>query len=222
MSLELHGLLTLGSLRLEAHLEVGDEIVAVTGANGIGKTSLLRLIAGLLALDCGSLRLHGRLLDDAASGLLVPPHRRQVGLMFQDHVLFPFSTALENVAFPLRRQGLGATEARSRAQRQLDHYGIGALADRRPQQLSGGEAQRVALARALVGRPAALLLDEPLSALDAGARAGFRRLLRDQLSALPGPKVLVSHDQLDIAQICDRAVTLCWSGSAVVIRPAPP
>src|SRR6478752_3674278 len=139
----------LGTLDLDVDLRVdAGETVALLGPNGAGKTTVLRAMSGLTPIDAGRIELDGTLLDDGAA-TFVPPERRPVGVVFQDYVLFPHLSALDNVAFGLRAHGTGRSEARRVARRWLDTVGLGDHADRRPAALSGGEAQRVALARAL-------------------------------------------------------------------------
>ena len=222
VGLELDGEIRRGDFVLRASLRVGDETVALTGANGAGKTTLLHAIAGLVPLAAGRLAVGARdatgaagaagytVLDapDAPSAPFVPPHRRGVAMVFQDHLLFPFLDARDNVAFALRRAGVARGEARARAEAALADYGVAHLARARPGRLSGGEAQRVALARALVGGPQIVLLDEPLAALDAAARRDNRALLRERLAAIRGPKLLVTHDREDLAALCAREYRL--------------
>jgi molybdate transport system ATP-binding protein len=199
----------LGGLRLDVHLEVSrGETVAVVGPNGAGKTTLLRALAGLQPLTAGRIALDGVVLDDTATGEFAPAEARPVGVVFQDYVLFPHLSALDNVAFGLRCRGVARTEARRRARAWLDRVGLAGHVDTRPQHLSGGEAQRVALARALATQPALLLLDEPLAALDATTRARTRRDLRMHLSAHDGVRVVVTHDPLDAAALADRIVVV--------------
>jgi molybdate transport system ATP-binding protein len=201
--------LRLGALDLDAHVGVAaGEVVAVLGPNGAGKTTLLRVLAGLVAPASGRVVLDGSILDDPAAGVWVPPERRPVGVVFQDGLLFPHLSALDNVAFGLRCRGLTRSEARVRARDQLEQAGLGDLAARRPVALSGGQTQRVALARALVIEPRLLLLDEPLSALDAGARVEVRRALRRELATFEGTRLLVTHDPLDAVALADRLVVL--------------
>jgi molybdate transport system ATP-binding protein len=138
----------------------------------------------------------------------VPPERRRVGVVFQEHRLFSHLSVLDNVAFGPRCQGVRRGAARSRARHWLDRLDLGGLADRRPSALSGGQAQRVALARALASRPRLLLLDEPFASLDAGARADLRSGLPDVLRAHEGPTLLVTHDPLDALVLGDRLVVL--------------
>ena len=138
----------------------------------------------------------------------MPTEQRPVGFVFQDYLLFPHLSALENVAFGLRARGLARAEARRRAAAWLERVGLAAHAAARPRALSGGQAQRVALARALVGEPRLLLLDEPLAALDAATRTEVRRDLRRHLASFDGTRLLVTHDPLDAIALADRLVVL--------------
>ena len=209
MSLEAAVGLTMGRLRLEVELAVGTgELVVLLGPNGAGKTTLLRALAGLLALDRGRVVLDGAVLEDTAAGAWVPTERRPIGFVFQDYLLFPHLSALENVAFGLRARGLGRAEARRRAGAWLDRVGLAGHAGARPRALSGGQAQRVALARAMVSEPRLLLLDEPLAALDAATRAEVRRDLRRHLASFGGTRLLVTHDPLEALALADRLVVL--------------
>ena len=191
-----------GSLELRLTLRVAPgETVAVLGPNGAGKTTLLRVLAGLHPLDDGEVRLDGVVLDGDAS-------ERSVGMVFQDHLLFPHLSVLENVAFGPRARGVRKDEARAAAADWLRLVGLERRGGDRPSTLSGGEAQRVALARALATDPRMLLLDEPLSALDATTRATTRRDLRKVLITHDGVKVIVTHDPLEAMALADRLVVL--------------
>ena len=194
---------------------------AVLGPNGAGKTTLMEVLAGLLPIERGYVRLDGRTLDDPSEGVFLAPSERRVGVVFQDGVLFPHMGALENVAFGLRAAGAARREARRRAAGWLEAVGLGGggLAERRPRFLSGGQAQRVALARALVTDPAMLLLDEPFSALDITARAGLRQLLADHLAGFPGPRLLITHDPAEAFLLADHFVIL-EAGSVVQVGSA--
>lgn len=206
------------------------EVVAVIGPNGAGKSSVLHVIAGLLRPDGGTVTVGAHRLTDGASGLHVAVHHRRVGLLLQDPALFPHLTVAGNVAFGPRarhdrRRGL-RSEARPTAAHWLGEVGAADLADRRPGQLSGGQAQRVALARALAAEPDVLLLDEPLSGLDVTAASAMRRLLRGVLSSGGRSSVLVSHDLLDIVTLADRVVVIecgrvAESGSVADVLTAP-
>ena len=146
------------------------QVVGLLGPNGAGKSTLLSAVAGLTPVSSGRITLAGKVMDDADTGAFVEAAERPVGFVFQNYRLFPYLTVAENVAFSPRARGMGKRSARTAAGYWLDRLGLTGLADRKPGQLSGGQAQRVALARALAGQPALLLLDEPLSALDAGTR----------------------------------------------------
>jgi molybdate transport system ATP-binding protein len=209
VSLEARVELTLGQLQLDVDLTVATgELVVLLGPNGAGKTTLLRALAGLVPLDWGRVVLDGRVLEDAAAGAWVPTEQRPIGFVFQDYLLFPHLSALENVAFGLRARGLGRAEARRRARAWLDRVGLAAHAGARPRALSGGQAQRVALARAMVADPRLLLLDEPLAALDAATRSEVRRDLRRHLASFDGIRLLVTHDPLEAVALADRLVVL--------------
>jgi molybdate transport system ATP-binding protein len=206
MSVVLKGSVRQGRLILDLDVVVGDEIVAISGVNGIGKTTFLKVLAGLLALDAGILQVNGNVLDDINHQVFVPAHLRNVGMVFQDNVLLPFLSALDNVAYPMMATGVGRQQAQQLAIDAMGQHGIGHLAQMKPMQLSGGQQQRVALVRALIGKPQLVLLDEPLSALDVDARREVRSWLRDQLKALPGTKFVVTHDLVDISELCDREI----------------
>jgi len=194
-------------------------VVAVLGPNGAGKTTLLRALAGLLPLDAGRVVLDGAVLEDARDRVRVPAERRPVGVVFQDYLLFPHLSALENVAFGLRARGVERSAARRAARGWLDRVGLSAYSDARPRALSGGQAQRVALARALATDPLLLLLDEPLAALDAATRAQVRSDLRRHLRAFGGCTLLVTHDALDAMVLADRIVVV---EDGRVVQDGPP
>ena len=209
MSLEARVELILGQLHLDVDLAVASgELVVLLGPNGAGKTTLLRALAGLVPLDRGRVVLDGRVLEDAEGGEWVATEHRPIGFVFQDYLLFPHLSALENVAFGLRARGLTKVEARRRAAAWLERVGLAAHATSRPRALSGGQAQRVALARAMAGDPRLLLLDEPLAALDAATRAEVRRDLRRHLASFDGTRLLVTHDPLEAIALADRLVVL--------------
>jgi molybdate transport system ATP-binding protein len=199
---------TVGDFDLAVELTVGEEVVAVLGPNGAGKSTLLRAVAGLRAVDRGRVTIDDVVVDDAAAGRFVPPQRRPIGVVFQDYLLFPFLTARDNVAFGLRSRKVPRREAARRADEWLARVGLADKAGARPGELSGGQAQRVALARAIVSRPRVLLLDEPLAALDAGARIDIRRELRRHLAESAGARLIVTHDPVDASVLADRVVIL--------------
>lgn len=201
--------LSRGTLRLDVSLDLPmGTTVAVLGPNGAGKTTLLRALAGLQPLDQGRIALDGDVLEDAAAGVCRPPEERPIGVVFQDYLLFPHLSALENVAFGLRSRGVARADARRRATEWLERVGLGDRLASRPKELSGGQAQRVALARALAPDPRLLLLDEPLSALDASTRLEVRRELRRHLASFPGVRLVVTHDPLEAIALADVLVVL--------------
>jgi molybdate transport system ATP-binding protein len=180
------------------------QVLGVLGPNGAGKSTLLRALAGFVPLTGGAVRLAGRVLEDPEQGVRVPPDQREIGFVFQDYLLFPHLTALDNVAYGLRARGMRRAQAREAAAGWLARVGLADHARHRPRQLSGGQAQRVALARALVLRPKLLLLDEPLAALDAGTRLGLRTDLRRHLTSYGGPAVVVTHDPTEAMVLADH------------------
>ena len=198
------------ALRAGAHstsfaLEVrANETVALVGPNGAGKTTCLHMVAGLLRPDSGRIACGEQVWFDAARGIDMPPERRRVGFVFQDYVLFPHLTVIENVRYGLGRAGRDAEGAAHWIER-LDLVGV---RDRRVSSLSGGERQRTALARALASAPQVLLLDEPLAALDAATRGSVRSRLRDLLREQGRPALLVTHDPVDALSLGDRIAVL--------------
>jgi molybdate transport system ATP-binding protein len=201
--------LRIGTLAVDVAVEAhAGETVAVLGPNGAGKTTLLRAIAGLVRADRATITLNGDVLDDTTKRIHVPPERRRFGFVFQDYLLFPHLSAIENVEFGLRAAGASPGEARRRAMHWLDRVGAATHADVRPRELSGGLAQRVALARALALEPRVLLLDEPLAALDATARGTIRRDLKRHLASFGGIRMVVTHDPIEAMALADRMVIL--------------
>jgi len=184
------------------------EVVGILGPNGAGKSTLLTAIAGLIPVSAGRIALAGRVMDDAGTGEFVETAGRPVGFVFQNYRLFPHMTVAGNVAFSPRARGMKHQAAESAAAHWLARLGLTDLADRKPGQLSGGQAQRVALARALAGEPQLLLLDEPLSALDAGARLDVQAELKRHLTDFAGPSLLVTHDPLEALVLADRILVL--------------
>ncbi|WP_247040636.1 sulfate/molybdate ABC transporter ATP-binding protein [Arthrobacter rhizosphaerae] len=193
----------------DVSLTVGPgETVAVMGPNGAGKSTLLDLIAGLLHPDSGRSVLGGKVLFEVLDGghTWLAPHRRGTALLAQDPLLFPHLSALENVAFGPGSSGASRTSARNTAREWLDAVEAGGLAQRRPGELSGGQAQRVAVARALAASPELLLLDEPLAALDIHAAPLLRRLLKHVLAGRSA--IIITHDVLDALMLADRVIVL--------------
>jgi molybdate transport system ATP-binding protein len=201
--------LRIGSLDIDVAVDATDgETVALLGPNGAGKTTILRAIAGLLAIERGRIEVDGLVLDDPAAGVFVPTANRPIGLVFQDYLLFPRMSALDNVAFGLRARGMARPAARTAAAGWLERFGLAGHAASRPRALSGGQSQRVALARALATLPRLLLLDEPLAALDAGTRVQVRASLRRHLATFGGARILVTHDPVDAMVLADRVIVV--------------
>jgi molybdate transport system ATP-binding protein len=196
-----------GDFDLEATVRAGPgEVVAVLGRNGSGKSTLLAAVAGLLHPDTGRIVLDGRVLTDTAAGVQLAPHRRRVGLLAQEPLLFPHLSVLDNVAFGPRVAGTRRSQARAAAMRRLTEVDAVEFASRRPHRLSGGQAQRIALARALASDPDLLLLDEPLSAVDVELAPALRSLLRSVLADRLA--VIVTHQVIDALVLADRVVVL--------------
>ncbi len=209
MSLQAQLQARVGSFDLDVDLSIAPgEVVALLGPNGAGKTSVLRALAGLLTIDAGRIALDGIVLDEPANAIRMPVEQRPIGVVFQDYLLFPHLSVLENVAFGLRSRGVGRTTATARARSWLDRVGLGPAANRKPGSLSGGQAQRVALVRALATDPALLLLDEPMAALDVSTRVELRRELRQHLESFRGVRLLVTHDPVEAMAMADRLIVL--------------
>lgn len=196
-----------GEFHLDADVTASPgRITAVLGPNGSGKTTLLHALAGLHPLDAGRIDLDGIVLDDPVAGILLPPEARRIGLVFQDFLLFPHMSVRANAEFGPRSRRLG--DPGRRAEEWLRRLDVADLADRRPSELSGGQAQRVALARALACDPALLLLDEPMAALDVSVRVDVRRELRQHLREFTGTTLIVTHDPLDALVLADDVIVL--------------
>jgi molybdate transport system ATP-binding protein len=196
-----------GQFALEATVQIAPgEVAAVLGRNGSGKSTLLSAVAGLLRPDIGRIVLDGRVLTDTAAGVELPPHRRRIGLLAQQPLLFPHLSVLDNVAFGPRSAGTPRTQARETALRRLAEVGAVEFAQRRPRRLSGGQAQRIALARALASDPDLLLLDEPLSAVDVELAPALRSLLQTVLAGRLA--LIVTHQVIDALMLADQVVVL--------------
>lgn len=174
--------------------EVPNGVTVVEGPSGSGKTTLLRAIAGLVRPEAGLVTLDDRVLVDIANNTFVPAERRNIAIVFQEYALFPHLDVMANVGYGLRARHVPRAERDARVLRELQRFDIATLAHARVTELSGGERQRVALARALVVEPAALMLDEPLSALDTATRARVRGELVAALRQVDVPTLFVSHD----------------------------
>jgi molybdate transport system ATP-binding protein len=192
-----------GALGIEVELDTQGGTLVIAGPNGAGKTSLLLMLLGALEPSAGRIVVNGRELFDSALGVNVRLEERALGYVPQDYALFPHLDVLENVEFVLecRPDRANARRVRERALAVLEELDMLSLAERRAHTLSGGEKQRVALARALAAEPSALLLDEPLAALDVGARREVRAFLRAYLQKLGVPTIVVSHDAKDAAEL---------------------
>jgi iron(III) transport system ATP-binding protein len=184
------------------------EIVALLGASGSGKTTLLRIAGGLERPDAGRVVIGTATAFDGATGVDVPAEGRNLGFVFQSYALWPHMTVAANVGYGLRVRRVAEQERALRVDRTLDRLGLSGLGARYPHQLSGGQQQRVALARALVYEPPVILLDEPLSNLDANLRESARSWLRETISTLGLSAVFVTHDQVEALAIADRVVLL--------------
>lgn len=213
MSLALEGLrLALEPFTLAVDAAAGARVTALFGASGAGKTSLLEVVAGLRRPDAGRVVLNGRVLDDARAGLHVPPRLRRVGYVPQDDTLFPHLTVAANLAYARA----AAPAARARV---VDVLELGPLLPRRPASLSGGERRRAALARALLASPELLLLDEPLTGLDAPLRARVLAHLRRVRDEFAVPTLYVSHAPDEVLALADEV--LVFERGAVARRGAP-
>jgi iron(III) transport system ATP-binding protein len=206
----------------DLHLQYGDnpilkgvsmtlnpgEVVALLGASGSGKTTLLRSVAGLEQPSRGKIAIGGSMLFDGAAGVDMPVEKRNLGLVFQSYALWPHRTVFENVAYGLRLRDIPASEIGQRVTQALTNLGLGDLAQRLPHQLSGGQQQRVAIARALVYNPPVVLMDEPLSNLDAKLREEARAWLRELIVRLHISALVVTHDQTEAMAMSDKILLL--------------
>src|ERR1700733_6512015 len=221
--LQLRAVVTDRQLDVEFSVSAG-EVLAVLGPNGAGKSTALHVIAGLVRPDEGLVRLGDRVLTDTTAGVDVATHDRRVGLLLQDPLLFPHMSVATNVAFgPHSRRGIfrsARAKQKQTALRWLREVDAEQLADRKPRQLSGGQAQRVAIARALAAQPDVLLLDEPLTGLDVGAAAAIRAVLRTVVARSGCAVILITHDLLDVFTLADRVLVL-ESGKVAEVGPVP-
>ena len=195
------------------------EVVALLGPSGSGKTTLLRAVAGLETPHRGSIAIGDRVFFDAARGIDLPAEERGLGLVFQSYALWPHRTVFDNVAYGLKLRGVSTEEIKRRVEKTLSQIGLGHLAARYPHQLSGGQQQRVAIARALVYEPPVILLDEPLSNLDAKLREEARAWLRTLIVTLGLSAIHVTHDQVEAMAIADRIVLL---DAGFIAQEGPP
>ncbi len=195
------------------------QVVALLGASGSGKTTLLRTIAGLEIPSKGRIDISGNPVFDSSENILLPPEQRNIGLVFQSYALWPHKTVAENVAFGLTIRGTNKSEIGKRVQEMLEKLGLGHLGDRYPFQLSGGQQQRVAICRALVYQPKVILMDEPLSNLDAKLREEARYWIRKLILELELCAVMVTHDQDEALAMADNVLLL--KGGSIVQSGSP-
>jgi iron(III) transport system ATP-binding protein len=184
------------------------EVVALLGPSGSGKTTLLRAVAGLESPKAGTIAIGERVVFDGARGMEMPAEERSLGLVFQSYALWPHKTVADNVGYGLKLRRVPGAEIAKRVKEVLSQLGLGHLGDRYPHQLSGGQQQRVAIARALVYNPPVILLDEPLSNLDAKLREEARAFLRELIVRLGLSALMVTHDQAEAMAISDRILLL--------------
>ncbi|MDT8901642.1 ABC transporter ATP-binding protein [Anaeroselena agilis] len=188
---------------------VGDgEFVSILGPSGCGKTTMLRMIAGFEKPTAGEIYIGDRLVSSPAKGIFVPPEKRSIGMVFQSYAVLPHMSVFDNVGYPLKIKGLPKTEIAERTNNALELVHLAGLAQRLPSQLSGGQQQRVALARALVAEPDLLLLDEPLSNLDAKLRESMRFEIKELQKKLGVTVIYVTHDQAEAMAMSDRIVVM--------------
>ncbi len=202
---------TLGSMQILKGASFTAEkgkIIALLGASGSGKTTLLRCMAGLEVPEQGRITIGGKTVFDGPGNIAVPPEQRNIGLVFQSYALWPHKTVVDNVAFGLKLRGVSPADIGKRVQATLDQLGLGHLGERYPFQLSGGQQQRVAICRALVYEPSVILLDEPLSNLDAKLREEARFWIRKLILDLGLCAVVVTHDQGEALAMSDRVLLL--------------
>jgi len=184
------------------------EFVTLLGPSGCGKTTTLRALAGLERPDSGRIVIDGREVSCAETGYFMPPERRGLGMVFQSYAIWPHMTVFQNVAYPLKAKGVAKADMRARAEQILELVGLAGLGPRPATNLSGGQQQRVALARSLVGEPRVLLLDEPLSNLDAKLRERMRLELKQLQKRLGVTAVYVTHDQAEALALSDRIILM--------------
>ncbi len=209
MSLSAQIVIQRGPLHVDVSFEVQQgEVLAILGPNGAGKSTLLRILAGLTRPQSGRIVLDGQLLDDPTAGVRVPPHRRPIGMVFQDHLLFPHLSTVDNVAFGLRARGQSREAARRVAAEWVARMNLSDHGSAKPRSLSGGQAQRIALARALAGKPRLLLLDEPLSSLDRALRERLASQLSDILRRTGTTALYVTHDHDEAFAVADQLAVM--------------
>lgn len=208
-----------GTLELDVELDGDARPIVLVGPNGAGKTTLLRMIAGARRANEGHIAIGPSVLVDSKRGIELPPEQRGIGYVPQGYGLFPHLRAVDNVAFGLACRGVDKPARRQRAAQLLERLGCSQLAGRLPRGLSGGERQKIALARALIVEPDLLLLDEPLSALDATSRRVMRAFLVEHLAKREKPAIVVTHDLRDVFALGSEVVVL--EGGKILQRGSP-
>ena len=202
---------------LDVEWRIDNELAVLFGHSGSGKSMTLQCIAGLMKPDEGLIRANGDLFFDHALKVNVPPEKRSFGYVFQDRVLFPHMTVRGNITYGCK--GLPKSDIQGKVAEMIKLFHLRGLEDRFPSEISGGQKQRVALARALIGRPDALLLDEPFSALDHPIRVEMIRLLKEVREEFDLPVVLVTHDVLEACTLADKVIV--YSGGKIVRTGSP-
>jgi molybdate transport system ATP-binding protein len=202
---------------LDVEWEIGDELAILFGGSGSGKSMTLQLTAGLMEPDGGFIRSNGNIFFDKTYGINISPQERSLGYVFQDRILFPHMTVRGNIAYGLKN-GL-ESEKEERVKEVISLFHLQGLEDLFPSEISGGQKQRVALARALIGRPKALLLDEPFSALDNPLRLEMRRLLQEIRGEFQIPVLLVTHDVFEAYTMGDQVIV--YSSGKVIKKGTP-
>jgi molybdate transport system ATP-binding protein len=214
----------IGEFELDVAFSVESGMSVLFGPSGAGKSLTLALIAGLIRPDTGTIVINGHIVTDSARRVHVSTQERRIGMVFQDGLLLPHRSALDNVALAVR-QASGRRARRAVAHSWLERVGAEDFAERRPGTLSGGQRQRVALARGLAGQPALVLLDEPLSALDSAVRRELRDLIREVIISSGVPAVLVTHDAEEAEHLGDVVIAYNdgrVTGRRIVERPSSP
>jgi len=209
MSAEIRVKRELRDFELEVELSVGDgEVVCLVGRNGCGKSTVLRMVAGIMRPDEGRIVINDRVLFDSEANVNVGPEGRDVGMVFQNYAVFPHMSVMKNISFGLRSRGAGKDEAAETARPLMEEYGLWSVRDVKASRLSGGQRQRVALLRAMVIKPAILLLDEPLSAIDRATQAHARTEIRGMVRRTGASCILVTHDPNDAEELADRTLMM--------------
>ncbi len=208
MSLDMKVKKDFGGFVLDLELHAENEVLALLGASGCGKSMTLKCIAGIVTPDEGYIRVNGKTLFDSRQKINLPPQKRHVGLLFQNYALFPNMTVEQNIMMGMTGFDLPKAEKRQRAREMMKSFYLDGLEQHRPSQLSGGQQQRVALARIMVSRPSILMLDEPFSALDSFLRWELEKELMKVLESFDGTSIIVSHNRDEVYRISDHIAVI--------------